>query len=222
MVGGLYSGFETIRVSHHDYSFSITDRCEYKEIVLEADFQFPALSNDLPKSWCQSLETSCNAGLTRMSPFEQHERLQSLILIAVVENNEQTITAELKADLFEAIGTMFCDEAVDRAGACERNLLSCGCLQRASATLGVFLSDVVMTLKTPGANPACTARFARIKQVSGVSGEDFAISVHPAARAAAALRRIILQGKTEKAQEVNIRASPNRTLPGILLRPIGN
>jgi hypothetical protein len=57
---------------------------------------------------------------------------------------------------------------------------------------GVFASVVGRTLKTPFSNPACCARYARLNAVKGVSGDGFAIIVHPAARAAPALRKTIL------------------------------
>jgi len=67
-----------------------------------------------------------------------------------------------------------------------------GCLQRASESRGVFFVDVVMTLNTPGAKPASVASLANIRVVRGVSGDGLAMIVHPAARAAPTLRRIIL------------------------------
>jgi hypothetical protein len=67
-----------------------------------------------------------------------------------------------------------------------------GCLQRASLNGGVFSKLVVRTLNTPLGNPACVAKFAKASTESGVSGEGFTIIEQPAAKAAPAFLRIIL------------------------------
>lgn len=52
---------------------------------------------------------------------------------------------------------------------------------------------VVKTLNTPFGNPACSASKAKDNTESGVSGDGFATIQQPAANAAPAFRRIILQ-----------------------------
>jgi len=51
---------------------------------------------------------------------------------------------------------------------------------------------VVNTLKTPLGNPAWVASSAKANTERGVSGEGLTIMVQPAARAALAFRRIML------------------------------
>ena len=53
----------------------------------------------------------------------------------------------------------------------------------------------VTRLSTPVASPACSASAASATAVSGVCGAGFTTIVQPAARAAAAFRRIIAAGK---------------------------
>src|SRR6266536_1240297 len=67
-----------------------------------------------------------------------------------------------------------------------------GWRQSASLNGGVFSKLVVKTLKTPLGNPACSARFAKARTDSGVSGDGFTSMQQPAAKAAEAFRKIIL------------------------------
>jgi hypothetical protein len=67
-----------------------------------------------------------------------------------------------------------------------------GWRQSASLNGGVFSKLVVKTLKTPLGNPARSARFAKARTDSGVSGDGFTIIQQPAAKAAEAFRKIIL------------------------------
>ena len=54
---------------------------------------------------------------------------------------------------------------------------------------------MVITLKTPGGNPAFSAKSARASADSGVSSDGFKTTVHPTAKAGAILRVIIAIGK---------------------------
>ena len=67
-----------------------------------------------------------------------------------------------------------------------------GCLHRASLSVGVFASDVGRTFNAPLGKPAFSARYARLRTDKGVSGDGLTIIVQPAARAALALRRTML------------------------------
>ena len=68
-----------------------------------------------------------------------------------------------------------------------------GCLHRASLSAGVFASVVGRTLNAPLGKPAFSARYARLSADRGVSGDGFATIVQPAARAALAFRRSMLE-----------------------------
>jgi len=84
-------------------------------------------------------------------------------------------------------------EASNHTEPVKETFLTCSCLHNASLNDGVLASEVGRTLKTPGANPACVARCARVRAVNGVSGDGFAIMVQPAASAAHAFRMIMLK-----------------------------
>jgi hypothetical protein len=67
-----------------------------------------------------------------------------------------------------------------------------GCLTRASLNEGVFSKLVVRTLRVPLGKPACVARFTNANTERGVSGEGLITIQQPAARAALAFLKIIL------------------------------
>lgn len=57
----------------------------------------------------------------------------------------------------------------------------------------MFAIVVGSTLNTPFSKPAFSAKYASVNADKGVSGEGLAIIVHPAAKAALALRMTMLQ-----------------------------
>src|SRR5258706_13161677 len=68
------------------------------------------------------------------------------------------------------------------------------CRHSFSLKAGVFASVVGRTLNKPLGKPACSPRYARDSAVRGVSGDGFTIIVQPAAKAALAFRRTMLEG----------------------------
>src|SRR6266571_3866825 len=64
-----------------------------------------------------------------------------------------------------------------------------------SSSWSVRAGLAVTTLKVPGGSPASSAILAMASAVSGVAGDGFRTTLHPAARAGAILRGTIVAGK---------------------------
>src|SRR5659263_402774 len=130
--------------------------------------------------------------LASISEFGGHQAFDRFLQISVAQYNKRRVAAELQRHSFDALcrATHQLFANFDRT----RNEIF---LTRASSrkALPIALGSPVTRLKTPGGIPASANARATANPVSAVCLDGLTIAVHPAAKAAAAVRAIIYAGK---------------------------
>lgn len=99
--------------------------------------------------------------LTGMPPLQQHQRIQRLIQIRVIEDNEWAIPTQLKRQLLQPFGTMPSDQLPDPSRPRERNLLDKRMLTQRLTQTGGILQIRRQHIEHPRRKPGLTRQMCQ-------------------------------------------------------------